>query len=511
MRKLLIFPSKRRIAMPMFRIIAFISFFRAVLGFQISHTYRKCHEGYQFPCISSSHSLSTTSSDVPVERTSLDPWWKDVKLPHAYIADNVRKDFPILETTFKGKPLVYLDSAATSQKPKFVLDALSNYYESVNSNVHRGAHTLSRDATAAYEGARDTVASLINAKSRNECIFTKGATEAINLVAMTYGRANIGPEDEIVSTELEHHSNIVPWQILASQTGCKLKFAHVDQTTGTLDVEELKALLSERTKIVSFQHVSNTLGCVNPVTELVEAIREKAPNAKIVLDACQSVPHQVVDVQALNIDFMAFSGHKMCGPTGIGALWGREELLNAMPPFLGGGEMIDHVTLEGSTYSLSPGRFEAGTPPIAQAVGFGAAIQYLNNIGFEEIEAYEQELGEYLYKRLSELEGITVFGPEKNRAALCSFYCDAVHPSDLSTFLDVEGVAIRAGHHCCQPLHQALGYSHSARASLYFYNTKEEVDKFIEVLEDSIAFFKSMGKSDSNSDNLKDDDFVPFI
>mmetsp|Transcript_11205 Transcript_11205/g.12831 ORF Transcript_11205/g.12831 Transcript_11205/m.12831 type:complete len:499 (-) Transcript_11205:342-1838(-) len=494
------------------KIFILLSFLSVVLGLQILPISRKYYEEHLFASTgaSSSHLCSHTSANILVEKTSLNPWWKNVELPHAYIADKVRKDFPILETEFKGKPLVYLDSAATSQKPKFVLDTLNHYYESVNSNVHRGAHTLSRDATSAYEGARDIVASLINAKSRNECIFTKGATEAINLVAMTYGRANVGPGDEIITTELEHHSNIVPWQILASQTGCKLNFAHVDQVNGTLDVEELKSLLSMRTKIVSFQHVSNTLGCVNPVRELVEAIREKAPNAKIVLDACQSVPHQAVDVQALNVDFMAFSGHKMCGPTGIGALWGREELLNSMPPFLGGGEMIDCVTLEGSTYLPSPGRFEAGTPPIAQAIGFGAAIQYLNNIGFEEIEAYEQELGDYLYKRLSEVKGITIFGPEKNRVALCSFHCDAVHPSDLSTFLDVEGVAIRAGHHCCQPLHQALGYSHSARASLYFYNTKEEIDKLIKALEESIAFFDAVGKTDSNSDDLNDD-FVPFI
>mmetsp|Transcript_18911 Transcript_18911/g.27999 ORF Transcript_18911/g.27999 Transcript_18911/m.27999 type:complete len:496 (+) Transcript_18911:63-1550(+) len=489
-------------------IIAFVFFFNVVVGFKSSCILPKDHRIKRYSCSSARWISATDESFKTSKAKGEDPWWKHEKLPHAYIAEKVRKDFPILQTSIQEKPLVYLDSAATSQKPKYVLDALNNYYERVNSNVHRGAHTLAREATSAYEEARDAVASLINARSRNECIFTKGATEAINLVAMTYGRTNVGLGDEIISTEIEHHANIVPWQILASQTGGTLKFAHVDKETGTLDVEEFKALLSEKTKIVAFQHVSNTLGCINPVLDLVEAVREKAPNAKIVLDACQSVPHQPVDVQALGIDFLAFSGHKMGGPTGIGALWGREELLNAMPPFLSGGEMIDQVTLEESTFVSSPGRFEAGTPPIAQAVGLGAAIKYLEKIGFDEIEAYEKELGEYLYKRLLECKGVTVFGPRQNRVALCSFYCEAVHPSDLSTFLDLEGIAIRAGHHCCQPLHQALGYSHSARASLYIYNTKEEVDKFIEVLESSIAFFESMSAS-SNGSN--DEEFVPFI
>lgn len=484
-------------------VIVWISSLWVAAAFQ-AHVYQS--HGYRPETSMRSASVEeTTAATIHSE----DPWWKSVELPHAYIAEKVRTDFTILNTKFKDKPLVYLDSAATSQKPQYVLDALQNYYETSNSNVHRGAHRLSRDATAAYEEARDEVANFIHAKSRNECIFTKGATEAINLVAMTYGRANIGPGDEIVLTELEHHSNIVPWQILASQTGCNLKFAPVDKNTGRLNVEELKSLLSPKTKLVAFQHVSNVMGCINPVEELVQAVREKSPDAKVLLDACQSVPHQRVSVQELGVDFLAFSGHKMCGPTGIGALWGREELLNAMPPFLGGGEMIDQVTLEGSTFAPSPGRFEAGTPAIAQAIGLGAAIRYLNNVGMDNIEAYEHELGEYLYKRLSECDGVTLLGPKANRAALCAFHCDAVHPSDLSTFLDVEGVAIRAGHHCCQPLHHALGYSHTARASLYFYNTKEEVDKFIEVLQDSIAFFSSMGGS--KTDDAQQADFVPFV
>jgi cysteine desulfurase / selenocysteine lyase len=462
-------------------------------------------------------SISVEQSNTFGESTTLDendieqpPWWTSVKLPHAYIAEKVRKDFAILDTSVGGKPLVYLDSAATSQKPRAVLDALQQYYETSNANVHRGAHRLSRDATAAYEGARDDVANFIGASSRNECIFTRGATEAINLVAMTYGRTCMtSPDDEIVLTELEHHSNLVPWQILSDQTQCKLRYAHLDRETGMVDMNEFRSLLSPTTKLVTFQHVSNVMGCANPVAEMVQAVREASPNAKILLDACQSVPHQRFNVQELGVDFVAFSGHKMCGPTGIGVLWGREDLLNSMPPFLGGGEMIDQVTLEGSTFVKAPGRFEAGTPAIAQAIGLGAAIRYLNEIGMEIIEAYEHELGNYLYNRLSECQGIHILGPKEGRMGLCAFYSDDVHPSDLSAFLDVEGIAIRAGHHCCQPLHRALGYSHSARASLYFYNTKEEIDKFIEVLDKSISFFRNLSSDgEITSDH---DDFVPFI
>lgn len=462
---------------------------------------------------SKQHRVSTSNVEESVDTNGGEPWWKDVKLEHAYIADKVRSDFAILSRDVKENvPLVYLDSAATSQKPKYVLEKLNHYYEETNSNVHRGAHTLSREATAEYEQARDEVANLINAYSRNECVFTKGATEAINLIMNTYGRQSIQAGDEIVFTNTEHHSNIVPWQILAEQTGCTLKYAHVNPETGRMDAEEFKSLLTEATKLVSFQHVSNVLASVNPVDELVQAVREKAPNAKILLDACQSVPHMKVDVQELGVDFLAASGHKMCGPTGIGFLWGREDLLNEMPPFHGGGEMIDQVTMEGSTYAMAPGRFEAGTPAIAQAIGLGAAIKYLNEIGMDNIEAYEHELADYLYQRLSECDGVKILGPSENRAALCAFHCDAVHPSDLSSFLDIEGVAIRAGHHCCQPLHQALGYSHSARASLYFYNTKEDIDKFIESLQGSIKFFKGIGPSDADSDESESgSEFVPFI
>lgn len=408
-----------------------------------------------------------------------DDWWKSVKLENANVAEQTRADFPILARTVgeDNKPLIYLDSAATSQKPIAVMDALTKYYESYNSNVHRGAHLLSRDATAAYEASRDAVASLINANSRNEIVFTSGATEAINLVANSYGRAHMKQGDEIVLSEIEHHSNLVPWQMLAKETGATIKYTKIDPTTGGLDQEHFESLLTEKTKIVGFQHVSNVMGCINPVKNMVAMVRTKSPDAKIVLDACQSVPHQTVDVQDLQVDFIAASGHKMCAPTGIGFLWAPEKLLNSMPPFLGGGEMIDQVTLEGSTFAPAPARFEAGTPAIAQAIGLGSAVSYLNTIGMDRIEAYEHELADYMYKRLSEIDGVRVLGPPAGttRAALCAFVCEQVHPSDLSTFLDMEGVAIRAGHHCCQPLHHALGYSHSARASLYFYNTKEYV------------------------------------
>lgn len=390
-----------------------------------------------------------------------------------------RPDFDILgrRVTDKNIPLVYLDSAATSQKPNQVLVKLDEFYRRVNSNVHRGAHTLSRESTAAYEESRNKVSNFINAFSRNEIVFTSGATEAINLVVQSYGREFLSQDDEIVLTVAEHHANLVPFQMLAKEKGCILNFANVSAEMGSLDLEHLESLVNERTKIVSFQHVSNVLASINPVKDIVSMIRSKAPDAVILLDACQSVPHMPVDVQDLGVDFLAASGHKMCGPTGIGFLWGKEKILNSMPPWKGGGEMIDQVTLEGSTWQMSPGRFEAGTPAIAQAIGLGAAIDYLNSIGMENIESYEHELATYLYEQLATIPGITILGPSDatKRSALCAFNHDSVHPSDLSTFLDMEGIAVRAGHHCCQPLHQHLGFSHSARASCYFYNTKEYV------------------------------------
>jgi cysteine desulfurase/selenocysteine lyase len=367
-------------------------------------------------------------------------------------------------------PVIYLDSAATSQKPEAVLNAINNYYRSSNSNVHRGAHTLSREATEAYELARDKVKDFIGAPSRNEIVFTSGATDALNIVAYSYGRAFLKEGDEIILTVAEHHSNLVPWQIIAAEKGLTLKF--VNLLDGELDLEHLQSLLSEKTKILSFQHVSNVLASINPVAEIVSMVRKRSPHCKVVLDACQSVPHMPINVASLGVDFLAASGHKMCGPTGIGFLWGHEDLLNSMPPWKGGGEMIDQVTLTTSTWQSAPGRFEAGTPAIAQAIGLGAAIDYLNSVGMEAINAYEHELGQYLYERLSTVPGIAILGPRNpaKRAALCAFAHESVHPSDISTFLDI---AVRSGHHCCQPLHQSLDISHSTRASLYFYNTKE--------------------------------------
>lgn len=482
-------------------------------AFSPSSSFQTSRTGYVASTATTSscqtHTRLQMSTETETER------WKTVKLEEASLAESVRKDFPILSQFIsqssegEPKPLIYFDSAATSQKPTQVTDEVSSYYNTINSNVHRGAHTLSQKATAKYEAARDSIAKFINSNSRNEIIFTSGATEAINLIASTYGRENIQKGDEILISEFEHHSNIVPWQLLAEEKGAILKFIPLDKDTGCLDLKRLPELLSDRTKIVSIQHVSNVMANINPIDEIVSLTRTLgAPDVKIILDACQSVPHMPVDVQKLGVDFIAASGHKLCGPTGIGFLWGKEDILNSMPPYMGGGEMIDEVYMDHSTYAKSPARFEAGTPAIAQAIGLGKAIEYLQEIGgIEKIYKYEKELAGYLHRRMSEVDGITILGPEDgdNRAAIVSFVCDNVHPSDLSTFLDMEGVAIRAGHHCCQPLHRALGYSHSARASLYFYNTKEEVDSFIEILKDTLAF---LGGGAVGGD---DDDFVPFI
>ena len=480
-------------------------------------------------------STPTTSSQTEEDDTPSVPWWEDFQLNDSTLAPSVIDDFPILSTKFNKdgkistegtKRLVYLDSAATSQKPKAVTDALTSYYEHANSNVHRGAHALSREATEQYEAARDKVASFINASSRNEIVFTSGATEAINLVAtslsQTCGRQPSNARelyfqegDEIVITEAEHHSNIVPWQMVAQRTGAVLKYVPACSITGGFDIKAFQELVGPKTKFVSVQHVSNVLGNINPIDEIVQIVRkEAAPGAKIMLDACQSVPHMKVNVQELGVDYIAASGHKMCGPTGIGFLWGKESVLNSMAPYKGGGEMIDEVYMDHSTYAPAPARFEAGTPAIAQAIGLGVAIDYLNDIGMDRIHNYEVELAEYLRRRLEDVKGVTVLGPPvgEERAALCAFVSDAVHPSDLGTFLDVEGVAIRAGHHCCQPLHRALGYSHSARASLYFYNTKEDVDEFINALEDTLGFFGSLtGDVNEDSGSGDDDGFVPVF
>jgi len=406
----------------------------------------------------------------------------------------LRTDFPLLQQkVWEGKQLVYLDSAATSQKPTSVLDAMQHHQQNDNANVHRGAHLLSVRSTDAYEGARDKVAGFVNAASRQEVIFTRGATEAINLVAQTWGRTELGEGDEIILTVMEHHSNLVPWQMLAEERGFTIKFAPLDASE-SLDLDALRALITPRTKLVALAHVSNTLGCVNPVREVVAAAH--AAGALVLLDACQSLPHMPVDVQELGVDFVAASGHKMCGPTGIGFLWGRLALLEAMPPWHGGGEMIRDVYLERSTFAPPPNRFEAGTPAITQAIGLGAAVDYLAALGMHNVQAYEEQLGAHLYRSMAEVGGLRLYGPDPAqghaRAALVAFSHPAVHSSDLATFLDQDGIMVRAGHHCTQPLHRELGIAGSCRASLYIYNTEAEIDAFVEALQTNLDMFTGM-------------------
>jgi cysteine desulfurase / selenocysteine lyase len=411
--------------------------------------------------------------------------------PTKTLADQVRADFPILNQEVNGKPLIYLDNAATSQKPLQVINKLRDYYEQYNANVHRGAHTLSAKATDAYEGTRDKVAKFINAASRQEIIYTRNASEAINLVAYSWGMNNLHPGDEIILSVMEHHSNIVPWQFVAQKTGAVLKFVELTSEE-TFDLEQFKTLLSEKTKLVSIVHVSNTLGCINPVQEICALAHEYG--AKVLIDACQSVPHMPVDVQQIDCDWLVASGHKMCAPTGIGFLYGKLNVLESMPPFFGGGEMIAEVFLDHSTYAELPHKFEAGTPAIGEAIALGAAIDYLTNIGMDKIHAYEAELTAYLFEQLQQIPEIRIYGPKpdakgEGRAALAAFTVGEVHANDLSTLLDQEGVAIRSGHHCTQPLHRYLGLRATARASLSFYNTREEIDVFIKALKDTLEFF----------------------
>ena len=410
------------------------------------------------------------------------------------LGDLVRKDFPILDQEVNGKPLIYFDNAASSQKPQAVLNALQNYYQKDNANVHRGAHTLSGRATDAYEAARNKVAKFINAASPEEIVYTRNATEAINLVAYSWGLANLTPGDEIILSVMEHHSNIVPWQLIAQKTGAVIK--HVELTdTEEFDLEQYKSLLSDKTKLVSIVHISNTLGVINPVAEIVQQAHKY--DAKVLIDACQSVPHMPVDVQAIDCDWLVASGHKMCATTGIGFLYGKKEILTAMPPFLGGGEMIDEVFLDHSTYGELPHKFEAGTPAIGEAIALGAAVDYLTNIGMDKIHAYEEELTAYLFKKLETIPNLRIYGKKptsegKGRASLAAFNVEGIHASDLATLLDHEGTAIRSGHHCTQPLHRLFNASGSARASLYFYNTRAEIDSFITALKDTIDFFNNM-------------------
>jgi cysteine desulfurase/selenocysteine lyase len=399
----------------------------------------------------------------------------------------LRKDFPILDQQVHGKPLVYFDNAATSQKPRAVIDALVHYYEHDNANVHRGIHELSNRATAGYEAARAHAAKFINAKSSDEIIFTRGTTEGINLVANSWGAKNLKSGDVILLTEMEHHSNLVPWQLLAQKTGAKVAYIPVTGDEGILDLSKLDSLLTSQVKIFSMVHISNSLGTVTPVADL--CARARKLGITTLVDGAQSAGHQPVDVQAIGCDFFAFSGHKICGPTGIGVLWGRQEILDAMPPYQGGGEMILSVEYQKTEFKKAPHRFEAGTPDISGPIGLHAAMDYLDAIGRENIWKHDQELANYAYEKLAALENIRLFGPKTGRAGLVSFLLKDVHAHDVVTLADQAGVALRGGHHCTQPLMHRLGVESTARASFYFYNTKAEVDRFVEVVKEIQKFF----------------------
>lgn len=400
----------------------------------------------------------------------------------------IRSEFPTLDQTVNGSPLVYLDSAATSQKPHAVLEALSEYYVRDNANVHRGIHELSRRSTIAYEKAREKVASWINAPEPAEVVWTSGTTQAINLIAMAWGLDNVGEGDEILISVLEHHSNIIPWQLLAARRNAKLTYIELDDQ-GRLLLDDLPKLLTERTKIVSISHVSNALGTINPVKEIAAMAHDVG--AVVVVDGAQGAVHTKVDVQDLGVDFYACSGHKMCGPTGIGVLWGRRELFEAMSPYQGGGEMIHMVGRQESTWAEIPHKFEAGTPNIAGAIGMGAAIDFLSEIGMDAIMKHERELMEYALERVGAVPGITIYGPESpdERSAVISFTLGDAHPHDISTILDAEGIAVRAGHHCAQLVMKHLGVAATARASFYLYNTTDDVDRLIEGLAQVSSIF----------------------
>ncbi len=399
----------------------------------------------------------------------------------------IRQDFPILHQEIYGKPLVYLDNAATTQKPQIVIDAVSNYYSRYNSNIHRGVHYLSQQATDAYENARKTVQKFINATSTKEIIFTRGTTEAINLVACSYGRENLKQGDEIIISTMEHHSNIVPWQMLCEQTGAILHVIPITDS-GEIILEEYQKLLNDRTKIVSIIHVSNSLGTINPVKIMTEMAHESG--AVVLVDGAQAIQHFAVDVQDIGCDFYAFSGHKLYAPTGIGVLYGKRKLLEAMKPYQGGGDMILSVSFEKTTYNELPHKFEAGTPNISGVIGLGAAINYLNNIGFEKISAYEDEVLSYGTALLSEIETLHIIGTAKEKSSVLSFSIDGIHPHDIGTFLDRDGIAVRAGHHCTQPLMKRYSVPATTRASISFYNTKAEIDALVVSLKKIIRMFE---------------------
>ena len=413
---------------------------------------------------------------------------KPLKVRSMFDVASIREDFPILQRQVHGKPLVYLDNAATTQKPRAVIEALVHFYEHHNANIHRAIHALGEEATSAYEETRAKVARFINAP-RPECIvFTRNTTEAINLVAYAWGRENIGPGDEIVLTEMEHHSNLVPWQRLAQETGATVKYIGVTDE-GTLALNDLDSFIGERVKLVAVTHVSNALGTINPVEQIVAAAHRRG--AVAVVDGAQAAPHMPVDVQALDCDFYAFSAHKMLGPTGVGVLYGRYELLDTMQPFLSGGEMIRRVRLDGANWNDVPWKFEAGTPNIADVIAFSAALDYLTALGMTNVRAHEEELTTYALRRLRQREELIIYGPldASRRGGVVSFNYPDIHPHDVGTILDREGVAIRAGHHCAQPLMTRLGVAGTVRASFYIYNTAEEVDALLQGIEKVRAFF----------------------
>ncbi len=406
---------------------------------------------------------------------------------NSFNVESIRQDFPNLHVEIHGKPLVYLDNAATTFKPRAVIDTIAHHYKATTSNVHRGVHTLSQQATAAFEQSRDKVRDFIHADKSCEIIFTRGATEAINLVANSYGGAFFNKGDEIIISEMEHHSNIVPWQILCESKGCILKVAPFNDN-GELIFEEFKKLLCAKTKLVAIVYVSNSLGTVNPIKEVIDAARKRG--AVVLVDGAQAASHFLIDVQDLDCDFLAFSGHKLFGPTGVGVLYGREELLNKMPPYQGGGDMIASVTFEKTTYNVLPYKFEAGTPNVAGVIGLGAAIDYVRSIGLGKIAEYEHGLLAYGTEALRSIDGLRLIGEARNKASILSFVLENIHPHDLGTLVDEEGVAIRTGHHCTQPVMNHFNVPATSRASLAFYNKKEEIDRLVQAIRKAKEIFK---------------------
>ena len=400
----------------------------------------------------------------------------------------VRQDFPILQRAVRGKPLVYLDSAATTQKPKQVLDVLANYYAQQNANIHRGVYVLSAEATAAYDEARRKVQHFVNARSAQEVIFTRNSTESINLVAHSFGRENVGPGDEVLITHMEHHANIVPWQLLCERSGARLRVAPINDQ-GELLMDEFAQCLNARTKLVAIVHLSNSLGTINPVSEGIQLAHQQ--DVPVLIDGSQAAYHMPIDVQALDCDFYVFTGHKLYGPTGIGVLYGRERLLDSMPPFLGGGDMIRSVTFDKTTYADLPDKFEAGTPHIAGAIGLGAAVDYLTALGFDKISNHESQLLDYGTAALSAIPGLQLIGTARNKASILSFVLEGAHPHDIGTIVDMEGVSIRTGHHCTQPLMDRFGIPATARASIAMYNTRQEIDQLVHALHRVREMFSS--------------------